>query len=78
VDSVSRGVEGNELVDQRAHHAALNGAFFDGQDWQENGRGSGMMQILVNSLTPYSRGFLFDPGLRFKEKRGNLLSLGHT
>jgi hypothetical protein len=30
VNSVSRRVEGNEIMDELARHAALNGAFFDG------------------------------------------------
>jgi hypothetical protein len=81
------GLEGIEILDERARHAALNGAVFERplppvdfqglersvllREWQ----GSGMLQTLVVSLTPYSRRILFDLGLRVKSRTGNLFPL---
>jgi hypothetical protein len=77
-------LEDKEIVDERARHAALNVAVFerplppvDFRVWQdlfcwESSRGSRTLWTLVDSLTPYSRRFLFDLGLRVKGRTGNL------
>jgi hypothetical protein len=79
VDPVSREV--NELVDKRARHAALNGDVFvrplPPVDFQGLTRSILLREWQGRSLTPYSRGFLFDPGLRVKGRTGNLFPLYH-
>jgi hypothetical protein len=66
------GLKGNELVDERTRHAALNGVGFDRplslvdfqglarcvlvREWQR----SETLQILIDSLTLYSRRFFLD------------------
>jgi hypothetical protein len=77
------GLEGNEIVDERAKHAALNDAVFERPlppvDFQGLARSvllrecrrRGTLRILVDSLTPYSRRFLFNLGLRVEGRTGN-------
>jgi hypothetical protein len=65
-------LEGNKIVDERARHAALNGTVFE-----RFGKicFAERVQILVDSLTPYSQRFLFDLGLRVKRRTRNLFPL---
>jgi hypothetical protein len=86
-ETACSGLEGIEIVDERARHAALNGAVFerplppvDSQGLERSvllreRQGSGMLQTLVVSLTPYSQKILFDLGLRVKGRTGNLFPL---
>jgi hypothetical protein len=79
-------LEGNELMDERARHAALIGAVFDRpfppvnfRAWQicfaKRMAGKvGRCRHLLDSSTSYSRRFLFDLGLRVKGRTGNLFT----
>jgi hypothetical protein len=81
------GLEGNEIVDERARHAALNGAVFERPLPPVDIQGLTRSVLLrecqgkwdaadtdrfTNSILPKDS---FDFGLRFKERTGNLFPL---
>jgi hypothetical protein len=65
-------LEGNELMlfFRRSISKIWQDLFY-----KESGMGSGTLQTLIDSLTPYSRGFVYDLGLRVKGRTGKLCPL---